>query len=163
HILRLRHVKLVARFRVAHRELVERADAVTEPFPGDKKRCADVETEGVVLEGRPVPISHQEPDQPFVGLVHLRLVAGKADTRAVRAAHGGALVAGRAGRPGAGPPPRPARPPRTRARGPARPPPPLGGPRGPAGAPAGRGPPPAPPRAPARGRPPAAAGRPPRP
>ena len=72
-----RDVELVGRPRVAHAELVERADAVPEPLPRDEDRAADVEAERVVLERRPVPVAHQEPDQPLVGFVHARPCAAR--------------------------------------------------------------------------------------
>ncbi len=83
HVLGLGHVEVVGRLRVAHRELVERADPVPEPLARDEDRAADVEAEGVVLERRPVPLAHQEADQALVGLVHLLLAPGEADPRAV--------------------------------------------------------------------------------
>ena len=54
-----------------------------EPLTGDEDRRADVEAERVVLERRPVPIAHEEPDQPRVGIVHLLLATREADPRAV--------------------------------------------------------------------------------
>src|SRR6185312_12073385 len=62
-VFRLRDVEVVGRLRVAHRELVEGADAVPEPLARDEDRRADVEAEGVVLKRRAVPIAHQEADQ----------------------------------------------------------------------------------------------------
>ena len=50
-----------------------------EPLARDEDRAADVEAEGVVLERRPVPVAHQEPDQPRVGVVDLFAAAGEAD------------------------------------------------------------------------------------
>ena len=77
------NVELVGRARVAHRELVERADPVPEPLARDEDRRAHVEAEGVVLERRPVPLAHQEADQALVGLVHLLAAPREADPRAV--------------------------------------------------------------------------------
>src|SRR5919201_1316578 len=61
----------------------ETSDTVSEPFTGDEDRCADVEAEGVVLEGRSVPVPHEEADQAFVGLIHLVLPAREADAGCV--------------------------------------------------------------------------------
>ena len=54
-----------------------------EPLTGDEDRRADVEAERVVLERSPVPIAHEESDQPRVGIVHLLFAAGEADPRTV--------------------------------------------------------------------------------
>ena len=54
-----------------------------EPLARDEDRAADVEAEGVVLERRPVPVAHQEPDQPRVRVVHFLAPAGEADARGV--------------------------------------------------------------------------------
>ena len=56
---------------------------MAEPFARHEDRAAHVETEGVVLEGRAVPVAHQEADQAFVRLVHLVLAAGERDAGAV--------------------------------------------------------------------------------
>ena len=52
---------------------------MSEPFARDEDRRADMEPERVVLERRPVPIPHQEPDQSLVGLFHDVLATGEAD------------------------------------------------------------------------------------
>jgi hypothetical protein len=56
---------------------------VPEPLARDEDRAADVEAEGVVLERRPVPVAHQEADQPASRLVHLVLRRREADARGV--------------------------------------------------------------------------------
>ena len=83
HVLGRRHVELVGRPRVAHRELVERPDAVPEPLARDEDRRAHVEAKRVVLERRPVPLAHQEADQALVRLVHLVDAPREADPSAV--------------------------------------------------------------------------------
>src|SRR5919201_1204385 len=75
-VLQLGDVEIVRRLRVAHRELVEGAHAMTEPLAGDEERRADVEAERVVLEGRTVTLAHEKADQAGVGFVHLLLAAG---------------------------------------------------------------------------------------
>src|SRR5262249_25596982 len=82
-VLHLGHVEVLGRLRVAHRELVERADTMAEPLAGDEDRRADVEAKRVVLERRSVPVAHEEADQALVRLVHLLLAAREADTRGV--------------------------------------------------------------------------------
>ena len=52
---------------------------MTKPFPRDEDRAADVEAEGVMFEWRAVPVAHQEPDQPRVGIVDLFAPAREAD------------------------------------------------------------------------------------
>ena len=54
-----------------------------EPLARDEDRAADVEAEGVVLERRPVPVAHQEADQPGVGVVDLLAPAREADAGGV--------------------------------------------------------------------------------
>ena len=49
------------------------------PFADDEDRRPDVEAERVMFVGRPVPIPHEETDQPLVGLVHLLLAAPERD------------------------------------------------------------------------------------
>src|SRR4051794_16023754 len=83
HVLRRGYVEVVGRLRVAHRELVERADAVPEPLARYEDRRTDVEAERVVLERRSVPIAHEKADQALVGLVHLLLAAGETHARGV--------------------------------------------------------------------------------
>ena len=78
-VVGLGDVEVVGRLRVAHGELVEGADPVPEPLARDEDRAADVEAERVVLERRPVPVAHQEPDQPRVGVVDLFAPAREAD------------------------------------------------------------------------------------
>ena len=56
---------------------------MSEPFARDEDRAADVEAERVVLERRAVAVAHQEADQALVGGVHLVLVPGEGDARAV--------------------------------------------------------------------------------
>ena len=55
----------------------EAANPVPEPFARDKYRTTNMETKCVVFKRRPVPVSHEEPDQPLVGGVHLILAAGE--------------------------------------------------------------------------------------
>src|SRR5207247_3758920 len=83
YVLRLGDVEVVARPRVPHAELVEAANTVAHPFPRDEDRAADVETEGVVLKGGPVPIAHQEADQALVRFVHLFLTSREGDARTI--------------------------------------------------------------------------------
>ena len=54
-----------------------------EPLARHEDRAADVEAEGVVLEGCAVPVPHQEPDQAGVGVVQLGLPPREADAGAV--------------------------------------------------------------------------------
>ena len=56
---------------------------MSEPLARDEDRAADVEAEGVVLEGRPVPVAHQEADQAGIGVVDLVPAAGEADAGGV--------------------------------------------------------------------------------
>jgi hypothetical protein len=82
-VVGLGDVEVVGRPRISHAELVERADPVSHPLTRDEDRAADVKAERVVLEGRAVPVAHQEADQPLVGLVHLVLVAREGNAGAV--------------------------------------------------------------------------------
>ena len=83
HVVRLGDVELVRRARVPHAELVEGADPVSHPLACDEDRRANVEAEGVVLEGRPVAIPHEELDEADVRVVHLVLPPGEADPAAL--------------------------------------------------------------------------------
>src|SRR6476469_7289321 len=78
-VLGLWDIEVVRRLRVAHAELVERPDPVAEPLSREEDRRPHVEAEGVVLEGRPVPVAHQETDQALVRIVHLVLPPREAD------------------------------------------------------------------------------------
>jgi hypothetical protein len=53
------------------------------PLAGDEDRRPHVEAKGVVLEGSPVPLAHEEADKAGVAVVHLLLAPGKADPRCV--------------------------------------------------------------------------------
>jgi hypothetical protein len=61
----------------------EAADSMSEPFPGNEDRAADVKPERVVFEGTPVLGSHQELDQALVARVHLFLADREADSGSV--------------------------------------------------------------------------------
>ena len=56
---------------------------MAKPFARHEDRAADVEAERVVLERRAVTVTHQEADQALVRRVHLVLMAGERDSRAV--------------------------------------------------------------------------------
>src|SRR5262249_3893064 len=83
-VLGLGNVEVVRCARVPHAELIEGSNPVPEPLTRDEDGRADVEAERVVLEGRAVPIAHEEADQAFIRLVHLLLPTGEADARGIR-------------------------------------------------------------------------------
>ena len=83
-INRLAHVRMAVHIHERHFGIPgQAADAVPEPFPRHENRTADVKAKGIVLEGRAVPVSHQEADQPLVGFLHDELAAGEADAGTV--------------------------------------------------------------------------------
>ncbi len=57
--------------------------SVAEPLAGDEDRATDMEAKRVVLEGRTVPIAHEETDQRFVAPAHLGRLLVERDARRV--------------------------------------------------------------------------------
>src|SRR5438270_7908327 len=78
YVLRLGDIEVIGRLCIPQTELVERRPAVAKPFARDEDRAAHVEAKHAVLERRRVPLPHQEPNQAFVAVVQLRLVADDA-------------------------------------------------------------------------------------